>query len=251
MGQVWSMITHEETGLINRIVNEVYGLYCSVRNKSEQLTREDLLHYGIQGLLEARSRFDRSKNVPWLVYATYRVRGVMLDHIRKLPLVRLPYGRYKKLKELVDTKLELLKLHGQVSSDMLAEKLGWSVDEVNETFSFAQTLVPLSLSKLDYEGETVDCLKIQLAAEELGPEDTYVRRELSELLTNCMKGLAHGDRLILLSRVLKGAKLRELAESMLCSTENIRLRQKKAEKQMKRCIKDNGWSIEKCFEEFQ
>ena len=124
MGQVCSMITHEETGLINRIVNEVYGLYCSVRNKSEQLTREDLLHYGIQGLLEARSRFDRSKNVPWLVYATYRVRGVMLDHIRKLPLVRLPYGRYKKLKELVDTKLELLKLHGQVSSDMLAEKLG-------------------------------------------------------------------------------------------------------------------------------
>jgi RNA polymerase sigma factor FliA len=55
---------------------------------------EDLIGFGFQGLLEARTRFDASLGVPFRAYAHYRVRGAVLDGVRKMGyLPRRAYAR--------------------------------------------------------------------------------------------------------------------------------------------------------------
>ena len=45
---------------------------------------EDLEAFGIQGLLEAHSRFDASRGARFGTFAYYRIRGAMLDGVRKM-----------------------------------------------------------------------------------------------------------------------------------------------------------------------
>ena len=57
---------------------------------------EDLVAFGFQGLLEARARFDAAKGVPFRAFAYYRVRGAVLDGVRRM--ARLPRRAYARLK---------------------------------------------------------------------------------------------------------------------------------------------------------
>lgn len=49
---------------------------------------EDLVAYGMQGLIEARQRFDPSRGVPFTAFAHYRIRGAIIDGVRQM--ARLP-----------------------------------------------------------------------------------------------------------------------------------------------------------------
>ena len=45
---------------------------------------EDLVSYGIFGLIDAIDKFDLAKNVKFETYASLRIRGAILDQIRKM-----------------------------------------------------------------------------------------------------------------------------------------------------------------------
>jgi RNA polymerase sigma factor for flagellar operon FliA len=57
---------------------------------------DDLVSYGINGLIKAWENFDKTKNVKFKVYASYRIRGEMLDKIRKEWKYQNP-GGYKSI----------------------------------------------------------------------------------------------------------------------------------------------------------
>ena len=236
------MITTEENRLISNITKAIHKKF-SQNDKGELFLRDELFHYGVQGLLEAKSRFDSSKNVPWLIFASYRIRGVMLDNIRKQPMVKLPHDRYKEVKMLDEAKTHLFKIHGKASIEMLAERLEWTVEKIHKVANVAQALFPQSIT--DREG---DSYELQYTQHAINPEDEYVRNEFKSIMKLCIESLEPRDKLILVNRVMKGVKLREMAELMACSAENIRLRQVKAEKQLKSCFEKNGWPIKNCIE---
>lgn len=51
------------------------GLRCDV---------DDLIGFGFTGLLEAKSRYDPTKGVPFKTFAHYRIRGAVIDGVRKM-----------------------------------------------------------------------------------------------------------------------------------------------------------------------
>ena len=83
--------THEE--LLQKEVNRLIGLTPSLMTH-----KEELYSYGSVGLLEAIQRFDPLRGSTFKTYATYRVRGAILDGIRSLGF----YGRtgYDQLKQI-------------------------------------------------------------------------------------------------------------------------------------------------------
>ena len=57
---------------------------------------EDLVSYGIFGLIDAIDKFDRSKDVKFETYASLRIRGAILDQIRKMDWNRGLFAKNRK-----------------------------------------------------------------------------------------------------------------------------------------------------------
>ena len=67
---------------------EFYPLVKAIASQLVQrlpscVDRDDLISIGVLGLIEAYDRFDVSKNVPFKSYSELRIRGAMIDYLRK------------------------------------------------------------------------------------------------------------------------------------------------------------------------
>ena len=62
------------------------------------LELDDLLSYGREGLLDAARRYEPSRGVPFRAYANYRVRGAIIDGVRRMG--RLPRRTHDRLRGL-------------------------------------------------------------------------------------------------------------------------------------------------------
>jgi RNA polymerase sigma factor for flagellar operon FliA len=67
---------------------------------------DDLLAAGMEGLIGARARFDASRGVKFNTFAYYRVRGAMLDQVRKMAYLPAKTHRLVKAAEAGDGFLE-------------------------------------------------------------------------------------------------------------------------------------------------
>lgn len=83
---------HAELELVNVVARQV------ARAVGRPREFEELVAYGRMGLLDAARRFDASRGVPFRAYASFRVRGAVLDGIRKE--ARLPRGLSQRLTAL-------------------------------------------------------------------------------------------------------------------------------------------------------
>ena len=63
---------------------------------------DDLVSYGIFGLIDAIDKFDLTKNVKFETYASLRIRGAILDQIRKMDWIpRTVRQRQRKMDEAI------------------------------------------------------------------------------------------------------------------------------------------------------
>ncbi|MCF6178235.1 MAG: sigma-70 family RNA polymerase sigma factor [Geopsychrobacter sp.] len=236
MGTLSQLITAQDYSEIEKISRAVFYRYCS-RSHDVQLELDDLKHYGVIGLLEARKKFDSSKGV-WLPFMKLRVRGAMLDEIRK----SAPVGQmdYQKIKQLEEARQELKKAGVAPSDQLLSQRLGWSLSEVTSWRRQLPVLVP-ALDSEHFDDDEMST-GIVLTSGEIGPEETTLRHEMWRVVDECLSLLPSPDlRIILKSRTLHGTKLKALAASFACTMENIRVKQKKAASWMRDCILGKGW----------
>ncbi len=86
------------------------------------LQREDLISYGILGLIEAISRFDPTIGVKFETYAVSRIRGQIIDSLRGMDI--LPRSVYRQSKEIENAKAYLCQILGRMpTSTEIAEHL--------------------------------------------------------------------------------------------------------------------------------
>lgn len=92
------------------------------------LSKEDLVSAGILGLIEAYHRFDPSKKVAFKTYAEYRIKGAILDEIRKIDVI--PRSVRDKINDLEEKVKELyLKLGRLPTEEEIIDSLGISLEE--------------------------------------------------------------------------------------------------------------------------
>lgn len=236
-------LTSAEKRLLQRISQRVYQRYTPAGSDGRSLTREELFHYGVIGLLKARQKFVVGKGASWEVFAAFRIEGEMLDNLRKAPLVRLPQKVQDQVKALRQAVQRLEQENRPVNSAGLAAELGWDETEVEKTRAAVPTLVNLvDENSFDDEGQGTDGVVVADKDPDATPDNSLLRREMLVVLERCLSLLPEaGDRLIVKARKLEDVTLRELAESFSCSLESIRRREKAALIQLKGCLERHGW----------
>ena len=102
---------------------------------------EDLVSYGIFGLIDAIDKFDLDKGVKFRTYASLRIRGAIIDSVRNLDWI--PRSLRQKSKELEKLYADLENELGRSATDEdVANKLGISTEE------FGKMLTDINISSL-------------------------------------------------------------------------------------------------------
>ena len=108
---------------------------------------EDLVSYGVFGLIDAIDKFDTNKDVKFETYASLRIRGSILDQIRKMDWIpRTVRQRQRKIDEAIKS---LEARTGKTPTDeMLAEELGVSGEELLSWQSQLKVIAETELKRM-------------------------------------------------------------------------------------------------------
>jgi len=170
------------------------------------LDREDLLSFGIMGLLEASDRFDPRKGVPFEAYAITRIRGAILDGIRAIdPLSRVARQRSRQIDRSWSS------LAGSLGREPTADEICRDTELTMVNYRQAVTLagrVPVSLdatSLSDSEGEYLRDPQSEFAFEDIE------KAQLLEDLAREVRALPERELLIVSLYYKEGLRSGEIA----------------------------------------
>ena len=156
---------------------------------------EDLVSYGIFGLIDAIDKFDRSKDVKFETYASLRIRGAILDQIRKMDWIpRAVRQKQKKIDEAI--KNIEMKTGKTALDEEIASELGVSEDEYLNWQSQLKVTNVVSLNEFVEQGTepAMDATKNSHFAQ---PEDVVAESELKEVLAQSLETLTEKERRVI------------------------------------------------------
>lgn len=100
MGTEEDRFVQEHTALVRKIAHRVRA------ELDLKIDVDDLVAFGFHGLLEAKSRFDPTRGVQFTTFAHYRVRGAILDGVRKMAYLPRRVHEKRRAAEAIDWALE-------------------------------------------------------------------------------------------------------------------------------------------------
>ena len=170
---------------------------------------DDLVGYGIFGLIDAIDKFDYSKNVKFESYASLRIRGAILDQIRKMDWLPRSIRQKQKKIDAAMSKIETEK--GHVATDEeIAEELEITVDELN---SWQGQTKASNLISLDEYTETGSEAKIESVTNTHfdQPEEVLEKEELKIKLTEAINSLTEKERNVITLYYYEEMTLKEIS----------------------------------------
>jgi RNA polymerase, sigma 28 subunit, SigD/FliA/WhiG len=181
---------------------------------------EDLVGYGVFGLIDAIEKFDIDKKVKFETYASLRIRGAIIDSIRELDWA--PRSLRKKGKELEKAYYEVENRLGHSASDQeIADHLGITTDELNKLVQEVSMSQMISLEDyLDQNHETgIDALTVDM--DSMRPEQRMEVVELRETLADAIEKLPEKERMVVTLYYFEELTLKEISQIMKVSESRI------------------------------
>ena len=154
---------------------------------------DDLIQAGLLGLLEAARRYDPAQGANFSTFAEPRIRGAMLDEIRKGDWV--PRSVHRKAREVSAAIRAVETATGCEARDReIAEQMGLSLAEYYSTLS---SLRGQKLLSLDDAGTGDESEAQRIPAPDSDPSETTSREHLCKLLARAIDLLPERERLVL------------------------------------------------------
>jgi len=160
---------------------------------------DDLWSAGALGLLEASRRFDASKGAAFETFVEHRIRGAMLDELRRMD--HLPRRLRSRTDDLKRTRQKLTGVLGrEPTPEELAEELNVDLDEVTGMEALLEPPVPLE--------------RVEQAAStgEPGIEERLARAQTVESLAKEIRTLPERLQMVLALHYIEGLTYREIAK---------------------------------------
>lgn len=181
---------------------------------------DDLVGYGIFGLIDAIDKFDLMKDVKFETYASVRIRGAILDQIRKMDWIpRTIRQKQKKIEAAIhDIEREL----GHPASDNeIAAKLGISEDEYINWQNQMKVTGVVSLNEFMEQGSDVPEDTNNLASSFDKPEEALEKEELKKMLAESLQLLTDKEKKVILLYYYEELTLKEISNVLEVSESRV------------------------------
>ncbi len=186
------------------------------------LDEEDLVGSGIIGLLEALDRFEPSRGVQFSTYATWRIKGAMIDEIRRTSPA--PRSFFSQFRQVHQTEEQLRQsLNRDPAREEIASSLGWSVSSVEQVWANYNLMTVVSLEKMILSNDGEESLRLEgvIAASDPTPEEILTDKEQVERLAAAIETLPERERLMLALFYYEELTKKEIAGLMKVSAARI------------------------------
>lgn len=171
---------------------------------------DDLVGYGIFGLIDAIDKFDYGKNVKFETYASLRIRGAILDQIRKMDWIPRSLRQKQKKIDAAMSKIEAQK--GSVATDEeLAQELGITLDEFNDWQGKTKATNLISLDEYTETQGTEAKMDSVANARFDQPEDVVEKEELKKMIVEAISLLTDKERSVVTLYYYEEMTLKEIS----------------------------------------
>ncbi len=178
-----------------------------------QIAVEDLVQAGMEGILQAKKAFDAGRGIAFEAFAKARIRGAMLDEVRRISYATRNVVTTKRLHD--STINALTHELGRVPRGAeVAEKLGVSVEEYEKErlLTMSSDIVSSDESPAPYE---------DLQGFQSGPQEELEQEERLENLTDAISRLPERSQQILALYYQEEMNLKEIGAILSVSESRI------------------------------
>lgn len=180
---------------------------------------DDLVGYGIFGLIDAIDKFDSMKAVKFETYASLRIRGAILDQIRKMDWIpRTIRQRQKKIDAVIKA---IEAAYGRNATDEeIAAGLGISDSEFCEWQSQMKITNVVSLNEFMEQGSEIPAENNRNAHFD-SPEEVAEKEELKKVLKEALELLTQKERRVIELYYYEELTLKEISSILEVSESRI------------------------------
>lgn len=216
--KLWQSYNNADKHIKEKIIKNYIPLIKHIVNRMNinlppYLEYEDLISYGIFGLMQAIERYDVKKGIKFETYAYARIKGSIIDELRKIDWI--PQNIRKKAKMLQSAFSELEQFLGRTVNDNdICNYLKITVKELHEMYIEMKTyfgILPFDdlLSHADTRQSSNQ------------PDVQAEKEEVKEILGNAINKLPSQEKIVITLYYYEGLSFKEIAEVMELSQGRI------------------------------
>jgi len=201
----------------DRLLDENLGLVHHVakqlsKNLASSVEFDDLVSSGVIGLMNAVESFDASRGVAFSTFAAPRIRGAILDELRRQDHVTRTVR--KKSRDIQETREMLTRRLGFTPDDtQVAEELGIDLETFWRWQSEIEGILhlPIDSAAHPWEKDSPTFAELLTGDDEFSIDDELGREEEVALLREAIMNLKERERLVVSLYYLEELKLHEIA----------------------------------------
>lgn len=208
--------------------------YSFARKKPHLLDVDDLIQAGREGLIQAIARYDPSKNAKFNTFATFRIRGAILDQINKVDWTPRPVR--ERIKKVIKV-IEMLNGHANDDSANDAKLIAEHIEDMTpeEVEKVLGQLRRTYITHID---------KDALSSMEFSPSDQQNNRQAGERLRTVMNMvLDFKERSVIELKFFGGYKDYEITEQLKINQHQLNQIEKKALEKLSHNLSDDDFHL--------
>jgi RNA polymerase sigma factor for flagellar operon FliA len=211
------------------------------RNLPNHISLDDLVGAGTLGLIDAMDRYDPAKADKFETFAEFRIKGAILDELRRYDLM----ARNARMasKRITRKVQELTAYFGRPPTEAeIARSLDLTAEEYRKVVDRVGNVRVLSIDDLlGYDDRAAD-RSFDLAAKTQGPEEVASHRQLHERLQHAIGTLPNRQQKILHMYYQCGMTLKEIGSLVGVTESRICQIMGEATARLRTILKQDGYS---------
>ena len=229
INEVWTeFVVTRSSQLRDELITEYVPLVRFVVGRlgippTNLLDAEDLVSYGMIGLINAIDRFDVSRNVRFEAFATPRIRGAVIDQLRTLSW--LPRSAVSRVRQIERTLAYLEQRLGRPANEgEAAAEIGVSPERYRQMLlEVSTTILSLDapLGSFMQDDEMTSLSEILEDQHTLGPDEQAEMHELTSLLATAIDHLPPREQLLLSLYYREELTMKEISKIVSVSESRV------------------------------
>lgn len=197
---------------------------------------EDLVSYGTFGLIDAIDKFDYRKGNKFETYASLRIRGAILDQIRKNDWIPRTVRQKQKQIDAVIKEIEDRTGH-TATDDEIAAALGITADELLDWQSQMKATNIISLNEYMEAGSEVPN-DVNEPGHFVTPEEALEKDEMKQMLADALENLTDKEKKVVLLYYYEELTLKEISSVLEVTESRVSQLHTRALQKMKEILGD-------------